>query len=127
MVGHQSIPLRPAAVNTTMTSLAPASAFILLGKQSIHLTPGSVNQVMTMSAPPSSFQTVQNEYIWVSANAAIPMSPVPPSHLQVVPNEAITVAASVTKFQLVHINSLLKFICFNVWKYSEKHCKKNIP
>ena len=110
-----------------MTSLAPASAYIPVGRQSIHLTPGSVNQAMTMSAPPSSFQTVQNESIGVSGNAAIPMSPVPPSHLQVVPNEAITVAASGSAFQPVHIKSLLKFISFNVWKYSEKHCKKNIP
>ena len=100
-VAHQSIPLRPAAINPTMTSLALASAFIPVVKQSIHLTLGSVNQPMTMSAPPRSLETVQNDSIGVSANVAIPMSPVPPSHLHVVPNEAITVAASGSAFQPV--------------------------
>ena len=109
MVGHQSIPLRPAAVNPTMTSVAPASAFIPVGQQSIHLTPGSVNQPMTMSGPPTSLQSVQNKSIGASGNAAISMSPVRPSHLQVVPNEAITVAASGSAFQLVgHQSTPLK-------------------
>ena len=49
---------------------------------------------MTMSTPPSSFQTVQNESIGASANAAIPMSPVAPILLQGVPNQTITVSAS---------------------------------
>ena len=93
-VAHQSIPLRPAAVNPTMTSLAPASTFIPVGQQSVHLTPGSVNQPMTMSGPSSSFQSLQNDSIGASGNAAISMSPGPPSLLQVVPNEGFTVAGS---------------------------------